>query len=219
MRSAMLDTRSPSRASRRPLHRPVVDPPMETRGFSVDLGLFRRLVRVLIIAPRRDRAEIAAKVVKHVRESRRPLECLKHLLFECAADGGTDGLDIAVDVLARVGHAVLVTADRFLKIDLARWEKLNLHRHSVNDDVWYALIRGIARADLPGMQKMMAMTQMLRTTTPSSVIEAVAHALGDLACAEPRMRQFVRAVLNHLANHASPAVRETTAEVLRDMEG
>ncbi len=218
MNSALLDTRSPFRARRGPLHRQVIARPMETRGVSVDVVLFRRLVRELILAPRRERATASVKAVNHIRASRYPLDCVNHLLFECAANGGSDGLDIAIDVLSQIGWVALAAADRFLKADAARLDKGSGSRYSVNDDAWYALLRGICRSNLPWVQKLVAVLRMVARATPSGK-EAAAHALGDLAHHEPKSKPVIEVLLKNLAKETSPSVGETVAEVLRDMEG
>jgi hypothetical protein len=191
---------------------------METEGDSVNLVLFRRLVHQLIRAPRRDRAGMLAKVVSNIQASRYPLDCVNHLLFECAANGGPDGLDIAIDVLSQVGRVALATADRFFKADAARLNNEADPRHSVNDDAWYALLRGLCRSNVPPAQKLIAVVQIAFPKTPD-VKEAAAHALGDLAFHNPSFKHVVRGLLERLAKDASSSVRATAAEVLNDMEG
>jgi hypothetical protein len=218
MNSTLLDTRSPFRARRGLIHRQVNTRPMETRGDSVDLVLFRRLVHQLIRAPRRDRAAMLAKVVSHIRASRYPLECVNHLLFECAANGGSDGLDIAIDVLSQTGWIAHAAADRFHVRDAARLNNEAEPRYSVNDDAWYALLRGLCRSNVPPVQKLVAVVRIVYATAPGAK-EAAAHALGDLAYHHPDCKRAARMMLEHLANDASSSVRTTAAEVLNDMEG
>jgi hypothetical protein len=218
MNSTLLDTRSPFRTRRGPVHLQVNTRPMETRGDSVDLVLFRRLVHQLIRAPRRDRAGALAKVVSHIQASRYPLECVNHLLFECAANGGSDGLDIAIDVLSQVGSVALAAADRFHIRDAARLNNTVEPLHSVNDDAWYALLRGLCRSKVQPMQKLVAVVRIVYAAAPGAK-EAAAHALGDLAYHHPAYKRAARMMLEHLAKNASSSVRETAAEVLNDMEG
>lgn len=218
MNNAILDARSPFRTRRGPSRGQVDTRPLETQGESVDLVLFRRLVRALILAARRDRAAALAKVVGHIKASHYPLDCVNHLLFECAANGGSDGLDIAIDVLSQVGAVAVAVAGRFLRADANRLTQGTEPRHSVNDDIWYALLRGLCRSKVGPVEKFIAVLPILFGGTPGAK-EAAAHALGDLAFHEPNLTKVIRRHLEELAEDASTSVRATAVEVLNDMEG
>ena len=159
-----------------------------------------------------------AKVVSHIRASHYPLECVNHLLFECAANGGWDGLDIAIDVFSQVGRVALAVADRFLKADAGRLTKTAETRHSVNNDAWYALLRGLCRSKVSTPEKITAVLPIVFSESPGRK-EAVVHALGDLAFHEPSIKHPLQGLLKQLAEDASASVRETAVEVLNDMEG
>jgi len=192
----------------------------QTRGTSLDLVLFRHLVQDLIMASRANRHQWLTKVVDHIRSSRYPLDCINHLLAECVTAGGTDGLDIAIDVLTQVGRQAVSAAEAFAKTDLGfrRNDATAPASHSVHDDVWYALLRGICRSDAAWPQKFFVLRQAANHKS-ESVREAVVHAMVDFVEKEPAMVDVTRSWLKQFAESDSSAgVKETAAEALRDLE-
>lgn len=216
-----LDTRITKRARKGLRARPSAGDRSATRGANVDLALFRRMVRDLILGRRADRRVRLGRVVAHLRATRYPADCLNHLLFECATAGGTDGLDIAVDVVAAVGPLATASADRFFQADLSRRADLSSgRRYSANDDVWYILLRGLARADIALGLKLMAIVRGI--SHPSAdVHESVVSALEDLVDSGEVVEKDVARTLLARIKTDSPttSVQHAADEAIRDLEG
>lgn len=208
---AGLDTRAP--------YRGLVQQGSGTTTFvnsqtgSPSLTLFRRNVQELIRGHHRDREALREKVVHRLRGARDPIGFLNQLLDQCIAEGGGDGLDVAIDVLSQFGEFTLQYAREFWKKDYDRWRRREgPPRHHFNDDAWYVLLRATARSNLdPWLKK-----QLLRycaTDGTESIREAGIRAIGDLG--ESDALRLLHSVKDR---ETSPSVVRAIAEVLDDLE-
>jgi hypothetical protein len=213
MSSAMvLDTRTPYR-SRSTQMRLNTNASTSQTG-SPGLTLFQRAVHDLLRGSHRERSVRRNNVIDRLRASRDPMGYINELIDQCAMRGGSEGLDIGIDVLSQFGDLVLQYAREFWKKDVKRWGAVNdSHRHHFNDDAWYILLRSAARSDLEPRQK----AQMLIYCSiegSKSVREASVHAFGDMG------GTVAARLLRQLSDSdKSPSVREAAIEVLNDLEG
>jgi len=189
------------------------------RGGAVELALFRRLVRDLILAPHGGREAARAKVVGYLTAARDPDPAFGELLFECADRGRPDGLDLATDVVARVGPAAARYARRLLTTDGPKWKPAD-RRRRVTDNVWYALLRGMGQSAAEPVDQLVPLLSAAFGGTVG-IREAAAHALGDFADrGRTDFRLAARSVLEQMAKtDAAATVRESAAEVLHGLEG
>ena len=189
-----------------------------TRTGAVELALFRRLVRNLILASHPGRPTALAKVVGYLKVARDADHAIGELLFECADRGGPDGLDIATDVLSQVGHVAVRYARRLLTTDGPKWRVDGSRR--VTGNVWYALLRGLCQSRIGASDKVIpVVSAALRGT--ASIREAAVHALGDLAeYVTPPQRERLRSLLDKMAaGDDSSEVRESAKTVIENLEG
>jgi hypothetical protein len=183
--------------------------------------VFRRLVRGLIEARTANRQKPFELVIDRLREAKEPSHCVNILLEECATNSGTDGLELGIDVLSHAGMAVFVTAERFLASD-ARTRERHLNnnmRLNVHDDVWYMLLRAVARAKVPPLAKLHLIGRCINYH-PSPIVKAAGvYALGDLAEGTDPERFVVLAILKALLRSPNATVKEVAAKVFSDLEG
>ncbi len=208
----MLDTGSLYRSRSTHTNLQIFSPTSQTG--SPDLTLFRRAVHDLVRSSHQERAARRENVIDRLRASSDPMAYLNELIDHCTMRGGSEGLDIGIDVLSQFGDLVLQYAREFWKQDVKRWgAEEDSHRHHFNDDAWYILLRSAARSDLEPWQKV----QMLLYCSidgPGSVREAGVQAFGDLGGAvAARLLRRLR------DSDPSPSVRKAATEVLDDLEG
>lgn len=207
----LLDTRTPYRSSSTHVHLNIITPTSQTG--SPGLTLYQRAIHNLIRGPHRERASRCKIVSDRLKSSRDPIEYINKLIDQCTTRGGSEGLDIGIDVLSLHGDLVLQYASEFQKRDAKRWgEEKESHRHHFNDDAWYILLRSAARSNLEPGQKV-SMLRYCFFYGPESVREAGVHALGDMGGTVA-----VRLLLDLRDSDRSLAVREAASEVLNDLE-
>jgi hypothetical protein len=211
-RATLLDTRTPYRSRNTQTQLNTTAPTSQTG--SPGLTLFRRAVHDLVRSSHQERAVRRENVIGRLRASRDPMGYINELIDHCAVWGGSEGLDIGIDVLSQFGDLVLQYAREFWKKDVERWgAEEDSHRHHFNDDAWYILLRSAARSDLEPWQKA-PMLLSCSIDGPKSVREAGAHALGDMGGAvAARLLRRLRD-----SDH-NPSVRAAATEVLDDLEG
>ncbi len=217
MPSATLDTRARYRRSGdlKSVGSPVMS--RTIRG-STGLAIFHRLVRNLVGSPRREREHARQMVTAFLTTLRQPVRGVNHLVFECVSAGGTDGLDMAIDVLSRAGGITFQAARDFLLRDHGQWRKEDAAR-SVSDDIWYVLLRSVCRSKVDKIDKVaLVLTAVVKGTI--GVREAAVQALGDMVSVDPGTVGLVRKLLEQVVEEdASSDVRDTARGVLRDLEG
>ena len=163
------------------------------------------------------RFERESRVIAQLRSLREPVRAVNHLLFECVTGKGTDGLDLAVDVLSETPFALEQVCWDFLAKDLGSWHHPSASRRR-RDDVWYVLLRSLARSTVGRWAKLtFLITACLRGN--EAVRDSAAQAIGDLLENDPA-RAFGCYLLKKLAGEdKSPAVRESARDALDDLEG
>jgi hypothetical protein len=181
---------------------------------STGLTLFQRAVHELMCSSHRDRAARRKNVIDRLRRSWDPTGYINELIEQCAVRGGSEGLDIGIDVLSQFGELTIQYAREFWKKDWERWgEQKGTVRHHFNDDAWYMLLRAAARSDLEPWQKMQMLLYCSMDGT-ESIREAGIHALGDIggSVAVQILRRIEK-------GEHSLSVLRAVADVLADLEG
>jgi hypothetical protein len=178
---------------------------------SANLTLFRRLARTLCHGPRIQRAARRQSVVRILREAGEPQRYIGELLDVCVHEGGPDGLDLAIDVLSETGSLTADYVFRFLQRDFSNWQT-GLKGSRSSDDVWYALARALAKADLDEKNVKLPLLALGLTAGTPSIREATVHALGDLGGASAKK------LLERAVQDPDRLVRESAGEVLADLE-
>src|SRR5271165_2188596 len=103
--SNRLDTRTPYQSGS-PRMRSNTTAPTSQTG-SPNLTLFQRAVHDLLRSSHRERAARRNNVIERLRASRDPMGYISELIDQCAVKGGSEGLDIGIDVLSQFGDLVL----------------------------------------------------------------------------------------------------------------
>jgi len=218
MTQTLTDTRSPWRGRPYP-HSSRLPTRSLTQTESTETVIFRLLVRELLSVARKDRAPLRKKIQQHLRTTRHAFVAINHLLFVCATTG-PDGLDIAIDVLAEAGPALIDVARNYLQKDYPAWMNSQTPR-ATSDNIWYILLRALCQSRADRIQKFgLVFTASLRGT--ESIREAAMHAFGDLAASDPlpHTKPDIAALLHEVVKRdSSTAVRETAMEILSDLEG
>lgn len=212
--AALLDTRTPydrNRSSSTHLNKVASGSQTGSPG----LTFFRRAIHDLLRSGHRERAACRKNVSDRLMASRDPVAYINELIEECVIKGGSEGLDIGIDVLSGFGGLVFQYASGFWRKDVVnRWGgNQDPHRHHMNDDVWYVLLRAAATSDMDPWQKFQ-MLSYCGTDGPTGVREAAVHALGDLGGDDA-----VRFLRHMRDSDSSLMVREVATEVLGDLEG
>jgi HEAT repeat protein len=118
---------------------------------------------------------------------------------------------MGIDLLSHLGRQVLEEAQYFLKTDKERWRR-RYATHHVNDDVWYILLRALARSNVAASDKLPVLAECALRGS-QSIREAATHALGDVGGEEGRQ------LLQELAaNDSDTLVRQSAQEELDDLE-
>jgi hypothetical protein len=209
----VLDTRTPYRS------RGTQTPAMTTTASTSQTGspgltFFQRAVHELVRSSHRDRAARRRNVIDRLRGSRDPMGYINELIEQCVVKGGSEGLDIGIDVLSQFGELTLQYAREFWKKDWERWgDRKGAVRHHFNDDAWYILLRAAARSELEPWQKMQMLLYCSMDGT-ESIREAGIHALGDMG--GPVAARLLRRIEK---GERSPSVLQAVTEVLADLEG
>lgn len=210
-RSTMIDTRTAYGG--RNTQPSMTTTASTTQTGSPGLTLFQRAVHELVRSSHRDRAALRENVIRRLQSARAPIEYISELIDQCAVKGGSEGLDVAIDVLSHFGDLTIHYAREFWKKDCLRWSASNgAPRHHFNDDAWYILLRAAARSDLEPRQKLPMLLSCSLDGT-ESVREAGIHAIGDMG------EELGSLLLRRIEKgERSPSVRQAIAEVLDDLE-
>lgn len=113
--------------------------------------------------------------------------CIDKLLHICAAEGGSSGLDAAIDVLAKTGPLVLEYSWDYLKWDVRSWTPSTERAYRPNDDYWYILLRAVGRAAVSENERFRFLTCCAHAE-PRGIREAVVEGLRDLGTKAARER-------------------------------
>ncbi len=177
---------------------------------SADQVVFRHLARSLLACP--GSRALRQRVTDRLQRAREPSSYIDELLDLCTTAGGTDRLDVAIDVLAATGDHVLRYAWDYLIRDLQRWNPYSDRAYEPNDDYWYILLKAVARCETPPEERVRFILACSGAAT-RGVLEGVVEALGDVRTNESRRK------LGELsARHADPFIRKLASDVLNDEE-
>lgn len=115
---------------------------------AIILTLTSYFARKLVSCPTTERARYRNQLVGLLKRAQQPWICIDQLLHICTREGGPDGLDAAIDVLARMGTLIVEYAWLFLGTDVRDWTPDSERAYQPNDDYWYVLLRAVGRADV-----------------------------------------------------------------------
>lgn len=185
--------------------------PESMRG-SINVTLLRRMTRLLFDCHGSQKAPFRALLVTWLSKVRDAEECIDELLHLCASQGGPDGLDTAVDVLAKTKGLILEYAWAYLQRDLRNWRADSERAYKPSDDYWYVLLRAVGRTQADPKERYRFIA-CCATAASRGMREAVVLALRDLGtpAAQGRIRKFA-------AEDADPYVRQVAQEALEDLE-
>lgn len=186
-------------------------PPDSMRG-SINVVLLRRLIRLLLDCHGSKKAPVRELIVAYLSRVRDAEECIDELLHLCATQGGPDGLDTAIDILAKTQGLLLEYAWAYLQRDLQNWRADSGRAYKPSDDYWYILLRAVGRTQAAPKERYRFIT-CCGNATSRAMREAVVLALRDLGtpAAKDRIRKFA-------AEDADQYVRQVAQEAVEDLE-
>ncbi len=188
----------------------AADPSVGATRTSADEVVFRHMTRSLLACP--GSQALQQRVIDRLQSAREPSACVNELLDLCTTAGGTDRLDLAIDMLAATGDHVLRYAWDYLIRDLQRWNPYSDRAYEPNDDYWYILLKAVARCQTPVEERVRFILACSGAAT-RGVLEGVVEALGDM-----RTNESLRKLRELSARHADPFVRKLATDVLDDEE-
>ena len=179
---------------------------------SITVVLLRRLMRQLFACPGAQKAAYRSLIVQYLSGVRDPEDCIDELLHLCTTEGGADGLDNAIDILARMKELILGYAWDYLQRDLLVWKPDSERAYKPSDDYWYVLLRAVARTQADPKERYRFIT-CCASAQSRSMREGVVEGLRDLAtpAAKERIRMFAE-------GDADPYIRCIAQEALEDSE-
>lgn len=186
----------------------------DTRTGSVAMTLTCHLTRFLIRQPRAERPRwrnLLLFLLQKARVTERSA-CIDQMLHVFVSEGGPDGLDNAIDVLAKTGSVVLEYAWDYLQRDLKLWQPTSERAYQPNDDSWFVLLRAVARSETPERDRLRLITCCAHARS-RGIREGVVEALRDLntPAALIRLRKFA-------TEDEDAFIRRIAREALEDME-
>lgn len=110
--------------------------PLASSRTSVGVVLLGHLVRLLLNCPAAQKVARRQRIAGYLTKARNPEPCIDELLLICTTEGGPDGLDTAIDILAQTGELVLDYAWRYLQRDVGNWSGAPERAYRPNDDYW-----------------------------------------------------------------------------------
>jgi hypothetical protein len=172
------------------------------------------LARCLIAQPREFRPTWRRLLLTALRKARTTerAACIDQMLNVFVSEGGPDGLDDAIDVLAKSGPIVLEYAWDLLQRDLLLWHPAADRAYRPSDDYWFVLLRAVARSDAPDRDRLRLIT-CCAAAQSRGVREGVVEALRDLntPAALERLRKFAQ-------TDDDAFIRKIAREALEDVE-
>ena len=180
---------------------------------SIGVVLFRRTVRSLLACPGAAKASWKQRIVESLTDARNPApdRLIDDLLILCSTEGGPDGLDMAIDILAKTKQLVLDYAWDYLGRDRASWMPDSEDACQRSDDYWYVLLRAVGRADVDKKDRLRLIT-LCAGDESRGIREAVVEALLDLGTAEAKK------ALRKLKTDSDPFLSNLAKHALTDLE-
>ena len=160
--------------------------------------------------PFAERAPIRQQVVKLLTETNSLDACTDEFIKICVGEGGPTGIDLAVDVLSKIGTRLLEYAWGYLHRDL-----LNLkggRPYEPNDDYWYVLLRAVARVH-DDERSRFRFISCCKEAESRGVREGVVEGFRDLGTAAA-----IKQVKWFAEHDADSFIRGIAKEALDDME-
>lgn len=187
------------------------NPPPSSRG-SVEAVIARVFARNLLTCPGTEKERWRESLTKYLVRAHKSDACIDELLSFCTTQGGPEGLDMAIDVLSGTGDLVLKYFWEYLQRDVVNWTPQCDRAYKPNDDYWYILLRAVARADAPEMDKLRHIVCCAGAES-RGIREGVVEALRDLRTerAKELLRQF-------LDSDNDSYIRQVAKEAIDDLE-
>lgn len=164
------------------------------------------------VARRKDLRVLLVELLRKARHAERD-RCIDGLLQICTSEGGPDGLDVAIDVLAQTGSIVVDYARDYLIRDISDWNQCSERAYEPNDDFWYILLRAVARAHEDEQARYRVISLCFEAAS-RGIREGVIEALADLGTdqAKNRLQQYAD------DEAQDKFIREIAQEALEDLE-
>jgi hypothetical protein len=165
--------------------------PVESQKGSIAVTLTCHFARAMVSTPVAHRAFFRGRLIGLLGKARDPERCIDELLQVCTTEGGSDGLDAAVDVLAKVGPLILDYAWEYLQRDIRNWTPSSERAYQPNDDYWYVLLRAVGRATVSEKERFRLISCCVHADS-RGIREGVVEGLRDLGtrAAKERIRRF-----------------------------
>jgi hypothetical protein len=179
---------------------------------SVNVVLLRRLMRMLFSCPGSHKATLRSLIVQYLAKVRDSEDCIDEILHLCTTEGGPDGLDNAIDILAKTRGLILAYAWEYLQRDVRAWRPDSERAYNPSDDYWYVILRAVARTQADPKERFRFVT-CCADAESRGMREGVVEALRDLGtpAAKERIRKFA-------AEDADAYIRQVSQEALKDLE-
>lgn len=162
-------------------------------------------------ASRRSRAR--AVIINILSGTSDPEPCIDELLQVCTAEGGSDGLDVAIDILSKLGSQTLEYARNYLIRDLRNWGPSSDRAYEPNDDYWYILLCAVGRSQVSEADRFRFIT-CCSNATSRGIREGVVVGLRELGteAAKKRLRHYA-------SDDRDGFIRKIASEALEELEG
>ncbi len=168
--------------------------------------------RLLLKCHGSQKAALRKKVAEYLAKAENSARCVDELLLICSTEGGPDGLDAAIDILAMTGELVLEYAWDYLKHDIVNWSPDANRAYKPNDDYWYVLLRAVGRTAAEEKDRYRFIA-CCGNASARGIRESVIEGLRDLGTSTARAR------LQTFANNDSNEhVRQAAKDALADLE-
>lgn len=186
--------------------------PVESQKGSIAVTLTSHFARAMVSRPVAHRAYFRSQIIGLLGKARDPDRCIDQLLQICTAEGGPDGLDVAIDILAKAGPLVIDYAWDYLQRDIRNWTPTSERAYQPNDDYWYVLLRAVGRTAVSEKERFRFITCCAHAES-RGIREGVVEGLHDLGtrAARERIRLFAE-------EDRDEFIRKIAREALEDLE-
>jgi hypothetical protein len=190
----------------------AVSAPVESQKGSIAVTLTCHFARAMLSCPPTRRPVLRSLIIGLLEKARDPERCIDELLLVCASEGGPQGLDAAIDVLAKARSLILEYAWDYLQKDIRNWTPNSERAYQPNDDYWYVLLRTVGRAEDSEKERYRFITCCARADS-RGIREGVVEGLRDLGTSAARER------IQRFANEdPDEFIRKIAREALADLE-
>lgn len=211
MIATMLSSAAPRTTLAYTGHGITTAPPASSRT-SVGAIFLRQLIRILLKSPASQKASWRHRIADYLAKAGTPNLCIDELLLVSTTEGGPDGLDSAIDILAKTGDLVLDYAWVYLQQDVSNWSPDAERAYNPNDDYWYILLRAVGRTDADPNDRFRFINSCTKAEG-RGIREGAVEALRDLGT--PAAKKSLREMATH---DSDQYIRQTADEALTDLE-